>query len=111
MSQCWVVDSACSINLSVHHSNSITFTTASDPSTVGGVGVIIQGSGIVRLHIQLQSRAVITRIIHTMFTPDLITRSSHGIMRLLSVSCLQRHCGCEISFPNDTDIGLLNVPT
>jgi hypothetical protein len=46
-----------------------------------------------------------------MFTLDLITRSSQGISKLLSVSWLQKHCGCEISFPNDTDIGMLIVPT
>jgi hypothetical protein len=111
LSQCRVVDSACSINLSAHRSDFITLTPATDTSIVGGVGVIIRGSGTVHLHIQLQSGAVITRIIHTLLTPDLITWSSQGISKLLIVSWLQKHCGCEISFPNDTDIGMLIVPT
>jgi hypothetical protein len=47
----------------------------------------------------------------TLFTPALITRSSQGISRLLSVSWMQKHCGWEFSFPPANDIGLLIVPT
>jgi hypothetical protein len=111
LSQCWVVDSACSINLSAHRTDFITFQPSTDHSTVGGVGVAIKGSGTVRIKIQLQSGSIITRDLFTLFTPALIARSSQGISILLSVSWMQKHCGCEFSFPPATDIGLLIVPT
>jgi hypothetical protein len=80
-------------------------------STVGGVGVAIHGSGTDRLRIPLQSGRPISRDIFALYTPDLTSRSSHGISRLLSVSWLQQHCNCEISFPTGTDIGTLTFPT
>jgi hypothetical protein len=80
-------------------------------STVGGVGAAIHGSGTVRLRIPLQYGRPISRDIFALYTPDLISRSSHGISSLLSVSWLQQHFNCEVSFPAGIDIGTLNVPT
>jgi hypothetical protein len=45
MSQFWVVDSACSINLTAFRNDFVKFTPPSAPSRVGGVGVGVKGSG------------------------------------------------------------------
>jgi hypothetical protein len=44
LSQFWVVDSACSINLTAFRDDFVKFTPPSAPSRVGGVGVDVQGS-------------------------------------------------------------------
>jgi hypothetical protein len=49
LSQFWVVDSACSINLTAFQSDFVRFTPPSAPSRVGGVGVDVKGSGSVRI--------------------------------------------------------------
>jgi hypothetical protein len=111
LSKCWAVDSACSINLSAHRADSITFNPSTEPLTVGGVGVTIKGRGRVRIKIHLQSSSVVTRDLFTLFTPALITRSSQGISILLNVRWMRKQWGCEFSFPPATDIGMLIVPT
>jgi hypothetical protein len=45
LSQFWVVNSACSINLTAFRSDLTTFMPPSAPSRVGGVGVDVKGSG------------------------------------------------------------------
>jgi hypothetical protein len=111
LSRHWVVDSACSINLTAFRSDFSTFTPPSTRSRVGGVGVDVKGSGFVRMSIRLASRQAIHRTIHALYTPDLSSRSTQRIERLLSVSWLQYHCRCEFIFPTtDSDTGLLVVP-
>jgi hypothetical protein len=46
-----------------------------------------------------------------MYTPDLSSRFAQRIGRLLSVSWMQSHNGCEFIFPTDSDTDLLVVPT
>jgi hypothetical protein len=70
-----------------------------------------KGSGSVRMSIRLASSQVIHRTIHELYTPDLSSRSARRIGRLLSVSWMQSHSGCEFLFPIDFDTGLLVVPT
>jgi hypothetical protein len=86
LSQSWVVDSACSINLTASRSEFATFTPPSAPSRVGGLGVDVKGSGSVRISIRLASGKIIHRAIHALYTPDLSSRSAQRIGRLLSVS-------------------------
>jgi hypothetical protein len=53
LSQFWVVDSACSINLTAFRSDLATSTSPSAPSRVGGVGVDVKGSGSVGIFFRL----------------------------------------------------------
>jgi hypothetical protein len=55
LSQFWVVDSACSINLTAFRYDFITFNPPATPSRVGMVGVDVKGGGRVRLSILLAS--------------------------------------------------------
>jgi hypothetical protein len=71
LSECWVVDSACSINLTGFRSDFVTFDPPSTPSRVGGVGVDVNGSGTVRISILLASSQTIHRIVHALYTRDL----------------------------------------
>jgi hypothetical protein len=89
----WVVDAAYSINLAAHHNDFLVFSFSKTKSTVGGVGVVIQGSDSVRIRIPRQSRRTISRDIFALYTLDLITRSSHGISRLLRVSFIHAILG------------------
>jgi hypothetical protein len=111
LSQFWVVDSACSMNLTAFRSDFVTFTPPSAPSRVGGVGVDFKGNGSVRISFRLASGQAIHRTIHALYTPDLSSRSAHGIGRLNSVDWVQSHNGCEFLFPTDFDTRLLVVPT
>jgi hypothetical protein len=45
-----------------------------------------------------------------MYTPDLSSRYAQRIGRLLSVTWMKSHSGCEFLFPNDSDTCLLVVP-
>jgi hypothetical protein len=45
VSRFWVVDSACSINLTAFRDDFVKFTPPSAPSCVGGVGGDVKGSG------------------------------------------------------------------
>jgi hypothetical protein len=76
LSQHWVVDSACSINLTAFRRDFSTFTPPSTCSRVGGVGVDVKGNGSVGLSIRLASGHGIHRTIHALCTPDLSSRSS-----------------------------------
>jgi hypothetical protein len=112
LSQFWVVDSTCSINLTAFRSDFVTFAPPCAHSRVGGVALDIKGSGSVRLSIRLAYGRAIYRTIHALYTPDLSPRSAkkhNG--RLLNVSWMQSHSGCEFIFPTDSDIDLFMVPT
>jgi hypothetical protein len=98
LSQFWVVDSACSINLTALRSDFVTFATPSALSCVGGVGVDVKGSGQVRISIRLAFGQTILRTIHALYTPDLSSRFAQHIGRLLSVSWMQSHNGCEFLY-------------
>jgi hypothetical protein len=111
MSDYWVVDSACSVNLTAFRSDFSEFHPSSRRSTVGGVGVTVQGSGTVRISICLVSGRTVFRRVHAFYTPDLSSGSAQHISRLLSVSWMQKHSGCEFSFPTNTNSGMLLVTT
>jgi hypothetical protein len=49
--------------------------------------------------------------IHASYTYDLTSRSSQQVGRLLSISWMQTHSGCEFPFPTQSNIGVLMVPT
>jgi hypothetical protein len=85
LSQHWVVDSAYSINLTAFRTDFSTFALPSTRSRVGGVGVDVKGSGSVRMSIRLACGHVIHRTIHALYTPDLSSRSTQRIGRLLSL--------------------------
>jgi hypothetical protein len=55
LSQFWVADSACSINLTAFRYDFVNFTPPSAPSRVGGVGVDVNGSGSVLISVGLAS--------------------------------------------------------
>jgi hypothetical protein len=111
LSQFWVVDSACSINLTAFRSDFATFAPPSSPSRVGGVGVDVRGSGLVLISIHLAFGHAIHHTIHALYTPDLSFRSAHHIGRLMSVSWMQSHSGCEFVYPTDSDDSMIMVPT
>jgi hypothetical protein len=112
MSEYWVVDSACSVNLTAFWSDFAEFHPSSRRSTVGGVGVTLQGgSGTVRIPICLVSGHTVFRRVHALYTPDLSSWSAQHISRLLSVSWMQKHSSCEFSFPTNSDSGMLLVTT
>jgi hypothetical protein len=107
----WVADSACYVNLTSFRSDFSEFHSSTRRSTVGGVGVTLHGSGTVRIPICLISGRTVFRSVHALYTPDLSSRSAQRISRLLSVSWMQKHSGCEFSFPTNTDSGMLLVST
>jgi hypothetical protein len=111
LSQFWVVDSACSINLTAFRGDFVTSPPPSAPSRVGGVGVDVKGSGSVRIAVRLAYGLLIHRTINAIHTPCMSSRSTQRIGRLLSVRWMQSHSGCEFIFPTDCDNGLLVVPT
>jgi hypothetical protein len=76
LSQFWVVDSACSINLTCFRSDFVTLDPPSVPSRVGGVGVNVKGNGTVRITTPLASRQSIHRTIHALYTHDRSSRSA-----------------------------------
>jgi hypothetical protein len=98
LSQFWVVDSVCSINIIAFRHDFVMFDPPATPSRVGGVGVYVKGSGTVRLSILLASCHIIHRTIHALYTPDLSSHSAKRIGRLLSVSWMIWHSGCEFIF-------------
>jgi hypothetical protein len=111
LSQFWVVDSACSINLTALRNDFVKFTPPSAPSRVGGVGVDVKGIGSVRISVILAFGQLIHRTVYALYTPDLSSRSARRIGRLISVSWMQTHSGCEFIFPSNSGIGMLLVPT
>jgi hypothetical protein len=56
-------------------------------------------------------RPIIHRTVHALYTPYLSSPCARRIGRLLNVSCMQSHSGCEFIFPTDSDTGLIIVPT
>jgi hypothetical protein len=103
ISQFWVIDSSCSINLTTFRSDFVTFDPPSVPSLVGGVGVDVRGSGAIRITIPLASGQSIHRTLHALYTPYLSSRYAQRIGRLLGVSWMQIHSGCEFVFPTYSD--------
>jgi hypothetical protein len=107
-----VVDSACTINLTTFRGDFVTVHPASYSSRVGGVGVDVHGSGTIHIAIPLLSCQLIRRHVHALsYTPDMSSRSTQRIGRLVSVCWMQTHSGCEFLFPVAFDIGMLMVPT
>jgi hypothetical protein len=77
LSQFWVVYSACSINLiAFRHDLLVTFDPPPTPFRVGGVGVDVQGSCIVRLSILLVSSQIFRHTVHALCTRDLSFHST-----------------------------------
>jgi hypothetical protein len=111
LSQFWVVDFARSISLVAFRIDFVSFDLPSSRSRVGGVGVDVRGSGSVEIAIPLVSGQIIRRTVHALCTPYLSARCAQCIGRLLSVSWMQSHSGCEFLFPTDSDIDMLLVPT
>jgi hypothetical protein len=111
LSQFWVVDSACSINLTAFRHDFVTFDSPSTPSRVGGVGVDVKGSGTLRLSILLASSQFIHRTNHALYTLDLSSRSTQRIGHLLNVSWIQSNSGCEFISPPNSDTGVIVGPT
>jgi hypothetical protein len=91
LSDYWVVDYVCSVNLTALRSDFSDFHSPSRRSTVSGVGVTMQGSGDVRIPICLVSGQPVFRRVHALYTPDLSSRSAQNISRLLSVSWMHKH--------------------
>jgi hypothetical protein len=110
LSQFWVIDSPCSINLTAFRGDYTTFAPPSAPSRMGGVGVDVEGSGSMRISVLMASGKLIHRGAHALYTPDMSSCSAQHTSRLLSVSWMQSHSGCEFLFPTDSHIGLLGVP-
>jgi hypothetical protein len=54
---------------------------------------------------------LIHRTVHALYTHDMSSRSAQRIGRLISVSEMQTHSGCELIFPSDSDTSMLVVPT
>jgi hypothetical protein len=79
LSHFWVVDSACSINLTAFPGDFAQFTPPSAPSRVGGVGVDVKGSGSVRNSVRLACGQLIHRTIHAMYTFDMSSRPAQRI--------------------------------
>jgi hypothetical protein len=58
----WVVDSACSIDLTECRDNFVTFEPPSGSTRIGGVGENVKGSGTIRLAVPLVSDEMSTEI-------------------------------------------------
>jgi hypothetical protein len=71
----------------------------------------MQVSGNVRIPICLVSGQTVFRRVHVLYTHVLSSRSAQNISRLLSVSWMQKHSGCEFSFPTNTNSGMMLVTT
>jgi hypothetical protein len=76
LSQFWVIDSACSINLTTFRSDFVTFDPPSALSRVGGVGVDVKGGGAIRISLMLVSSQPIHRTVHAVYTLDMSYRSA-----------------------------------
>jgi hypothetical protein len=72
----WVVDSACSVSLTMFWSDLIDFQPPSRMSKVGGVGITLIGSGIIRVHVCLVSGQTVFRLVHALCMHDLTSRSA-----------------------------------
>jgi hypothetical protein len=86
LSQLWVVDSACSINLTAFRSDFETCDSPYGTSRVGGVGVDVRGSGKVAIAIPLVSGQVIHRIVHALYIPLTCLRALHSALPASPVS-------------------------
>jgi hypothetical protein len=111
LSDYWVVEFTCSVNLTAFQYDYSEFHPSSRRSIVGGVGVIVQGSGTARIPICLVSGLTVFRRVHALYTHDPSSRSTQKIGRLLSVSLIQKHSGCGFSSPIDSDSGMLLATT
>jgi hypothetical protein len=111
MPQFWVIDSACSINLTTFRGDFVTFDPPSVTSHNGSVGADVKGCGKVHIITLLVSCLSIRRIVHAMYTLDMSSRSAHRIVCRLSVSWMHTHSGCEFIFPTHLELGQLMVST
>jgi hypothetical protein len=82
----WVVDSACSVNLTTFRYDFPKLSPSSRHSTIGGVGLSVLGRGIVRVPICFVSCKTVFRHVHSLYTLDLSSRSAQKTRRLLSVT-------------------------
>jgi hypothetical protein len=73
----YLVDSACSINLTTFWSDFTDFQTPSRPSKVGGVGVTLKDSGTACVPICLVSCQTVFRLVHALYAHGLTSRSAH----------------------------------
>jgi hypothetical protein len=69
------------------------------------------GSSTIRVPICFVCGQTALRHVHALYTLDLSSRSAPKISRLLNVSWMQKHSGCEFSFPTNSDFGMLLVTT
>jgi hypothetical protein len=99
MSQLWVIDSARSINLTFFRTDFVSFDPPSVTSRVGGVGVDVKCSSTIQIIISVVYNQSIRHTVYALYTLDLLSRSSQRIGRLLSVSWMKTHNGCEFTFP------------
>jgi hypothetical protein len=111
LSQFWVVDSTCLMNLTAFRSVFVMFAPPSAPSRMVGVGVDVKCSGTMRISIHLAFGQAIHRTIHAFYIHDLSSCLAQRIGRLLIVSWMQSQSGCESIFLTHCDIGLIMVPT
>jgi hypothetical protein len=107
LSMFWVIESACSFNLTAFRSDFGKVAPPSAPSRDGGVDVDVKGGGTVRISILLASGHVIHCTVHALHTPNIPSRSDQRTGRLLIVSWMQSHSGYQFVFLTDSNIGLL----
>jgi hypothetical protein len=95
LSDYWVVDFACFVDLTALRFDFSGIQPTSRHSTVGGVGVFVMGSGTARIPVGLVYGHTMFRRVHALYTHDLSSRSAHEISRRLTVSWMQKHSECE----------------
>jgi hypothetical protein len=111
MSGYLVVESTCLVNLTTFRSDLTDFQPPFRLTRVGGVCVIVKGSGTIRVAICIGSRQTVFRLVHALHTHDLTSRSAHHIGHVLIVSLMLKHSGCEFLFPTNSDSGMLLFTT
>jgi hypothetical protein len=109
LSDYWVVYPACSVNLTAFRSEFVYVHPPSRRSTVGEVGVTVQGNRTVRIPISLVSGQTVFRRVHALYMLYLSSRYAQKICRLLSVIWMQKHLGCELFPPTYSDSGMMLV--
>jgi hypothetical protein len=99
--QFWAVDSGCSSHLTAFRHGFVSLGPTSGSTHVGGVAVNVMGIGQIRLAIPIH------RTIHGLYSSELPSPSTQHIGRLLGVSWMQSHIGCDFLFPTNYNVGLV----